>query len=139
MNRAKMGTQVLDLGHPSVVVSFSASTVLWLKARLKAFERGNDMKKGYWAVAYRRVADEATMKNYSALAGAALGLFGARLLVSPTSVVTAHETGLQQTTVVVEFDSYEIALAAYESADYKKALAALGSGVERDFRIAEGA
>ena len=27
---------------------------------------------------------------------------------------------------------------AYQSAKYKKALAALGSGVERDFRIAEG-
>jgi uncharacterized protein (DUF1330 family) len=58
--------------------------------------------------------------------------------VSPESVVTPHEAGLQRMTVVVEFDSYEIALAAYESADYKKALAALGSGVERDFRIAEG-
>jgi uncharacterized protein (DUF1330 family) len=79
------------------------------------------------------------MKNYAALAGVALGLFGARVLVSPKSVVTAHEAGLQQMTVVVEFDSYEIALAAYESAEYKKALAALGSGVERDFRIAEGA
>jgi uncharacterized protein (DUF1330 family) len=45
---------------------------------------------------------------------------------------------LQQSTVVVEFDSYANALAAYESADYKKALAALGSGVERDFRIVEG-
>jgi uncharacterized protein (DUF1330 family) len=45
---------------------------------------------------------------------------------------------LQQMTVVVEFDSYEQALAAYQSAEYKKALAALGSGVERDFRIAEG-
>ena len=63
----------------------------------------------------------------------------ASLLVSPTSVVTAEEGGLQQMTAVVEFDSYEIALAAYESADYKKALAVLGSGVERDFRIAEGA
>ena len=41
-------------------------------------------------------------------------------------------------TVVVEFDSYEIALAAYESSDYKKALVALGSSVERDFRIVEG-
>jgi len=96
------------------------------------------MKKGYWVVAYRRVADEATMENYVTLAVAALGKFGARTLVSPKSVVTAHEAGLQQTTVVVEFDSYEIALAAYESADYKKALAALGSDVERDFRIAEG-
>jgi uncharacterized protein (DUF1330 family) len=58
--------------------------------------------------------------------------------VSPTSVVTDHAAGLQEMTVVGEFDSYEIALAAYESADYKKALAALGSGAERDFRIAEG-
>ena len=96
------------------------------------------MKKGYWVVAYRTVGDETTMKNYLTLAIAALGQFGARTLVSPTSLVTAHEAGLQQTTVVVEFDNYEIALAAYESADYKKALAALGSRVERDFRIAEG-
>ena len=96
------------------------------------------MKKGYWVVAYRTVGDEATMKNYLTLARAALGKFGARTLVSPTGVVTAHEAGLKQMTVVVEFDSYEIALAAYESADYKKALAALGSAVERDFRIAEG-
>jgi uncharacterized protein (DUF1330 family) len=97
------------------------------------------MKKGYWVVAYRTVGDEATMKNYVTLAVAALGKFGARTLVPPGSAVTAHEAGLQQMTVVVEFDSYEIALAAYESADYKKALAVLlGSGVERDFRIAEG-
>ena len=97
------------------------------------------MKKGYWVVAYRTVGDEATMKNYLTLAIAALGKFGARTLVSPGSAVTAHEAGLQQMTVVVEFDSYKIALAAYESADYKKALVALGSGVERDFRIVEGA
>jgi uncharacterized protein (DUF1330 family) len=96
------------------------------------------MKKGYWVVAYRKVGDEATMKNYIALARAALGKFGAHTLVSPASAVTAHEAGLQQMTVVVEFDSYETALAAYESADYKKALAVLGSSVERDFRIAEG-
>ena len=96
------------------------------------------MKKGYWLAAYRTIGDETTMNNYLALAIAALGQFGARLLVPPNSRVTAREAGLQQMTVVVEFDSYEIASAAYESADYKKALAALGSGVERDFRIAEG-
>ena len=97
------------------------------------------MKKGYWVVAYRTAGDEATMKNYVALAVPALGKFGGRTLVPPGSAVTAHEAGLKQMAVVVEFDSYEIALAAYESADYKKALVALGSGVERDFRIAEGA
>ena len=97
------------------------------------------MKKGYWVVAYHTVGDEATMKNYMELAVAALGKFGTRTLVPRGSAVTAHEAGLQQMTVVVEFDSYADALAAYESADYKKALAVLGSGVKRDFRIAEGA
>jgi uncharacterized protein (DUF1330 family) len=97
------------------------------------------MKKGYWVVAYHTVADEATMKNYGALAGVALAPFRARVLVSPRSEVTALEAGLKQMTVVVEFDSYADALDAYESADYKKALDALGSGVKRDFRIAEGA
>jgi uncharacterized protein (DUF1330 family) len=120
------------------VVSFGASTVLWLKARLKALERGNDMNKGYWVVAYRKVPDQATVKEYAALLVPMLEKFGARMLVSPTSVVTAQEAGFEQMTIVVEFDSYEIALAAYESDDHKKTLAALGPGVERDFRIAEG-
>jgi uncharacterized protein (DUF1330 family) len=96
------------------------------------------MKKGYWVVAYRQVFDQARVKDYAALLLPVLEKFGARMLVSPTSVVTTHEAGLQQMTVVVEFDSYADALAAYETEDYKKALAALGSGVERDFRIAEG-
>jgi uncharacterized protein (DUF1330 family) len=109
-----------------------------VEGRVEGIRERNDMKKGYWLVAYRTIGDEATMNNYVPLAVATVGLFGARVLVSPTSVVTAREAGLKQMTVVVEFDSYEIALAAYESAEYKKALAALGSGVERDFRIAEG-
>jgi hypothetical protein len=65
------------------VVSFSASTVPQLKGiRLKAFERGNDRKKGFWVVAYRKVLDEATVKNYAALLVPALGKFGGRMLVS---------------------------------------------------------
>ena len=97
------------------------------------------MKKGYWVVAYRTVGDEVMMSRYLALAVPALGKFGARSLVPPGNAVTAHEKGLKQMTVVVEFDSYEAALAAYESDDYKKALEVLGPEVERDFRIAEGA
>ncbi|WP_353068167.1 DUF1330 domain-containing protein [Tunturibacter empetritectus] len=97
------------------------------------------MKKGYWVVAYQTVGDDATMKSYAELAGVALKPFGVRLLVSPRGEVTALEAGLKQMTVVVEFDSYADALAAYETADYKKALAALGPNVKRDFRIAEGA
>jgi uncharacterized protein (DUF1330 family) len=124
------------MGHPGTTIENESAIVRHIQAQ-RIWER-NDMKKGYWIVAYRTVGDEATMKNYVALARTALGPFGARVLVSPGSAVTAHEAGLKQMTVVVEFDSYEIALAAYESEDYKKALAALGSGMERDFRIAEG-
>ena len=105
---------------------------------MKAFERENDMNKGYWVVTYRKVPNMATVKNYAALLMPMLETFGGRILVTPTSVVTAEEAGLEQMTIVVEFDRYEIALAAYQSDDHKKALAALGSGVERDFRIAEG-
>jgi uncharacterized protein (DUF1330 family) len=121
------------------------SLAAWYKKALagpgsgvESIERGNDMSKGYWVVAYRKVPDQATVKNYAALLVPVLEKFGARLLVSPTNVVTALEAGVEQMTIVVEFDSYEIALSAYESDDHKKALAALGPGVERDFRIAEG-
>ena len=96
------------------------------------------MNKGYWVVGYRKVRDMATVKEYAALLMPVLEKFGARLLVSPTSVVTAKEAGFEQMTIVAEFDSYELALAAYESDDHKKAMAALGSGDERDFRTAEG-
>jgi uncharacterized protein (DUF1330 family) len=97
------------------------------------------MKKGYWVVAYRRVSDESAVKAYAALAVPALQSLGGRLLTGPTSQVQVHEAGRQQLTIVVEFDSYEIALAAYKSEAYRKALQALGSGAERDFRIVEGA
>ena len=96
------------------------------------------MNKGYWVVAYRKVPDMATVKNYAAMLFPMLDKCGGRLLVSPTSVVTAEEAGFEQMTIVIEFESYEAALATYQSDDHKRALAALGQGVERDFRIAEG-
>ena len=97
------------------------------------------MKKGYWVNAYRAVSDESALKAYGALAVPAVESFGGRFLTRSTSQVQAHEAGLALRTIVVEFDSYEIALAARESEAYQKALQALGSAVERDFRIVEGA
>jgi uncharacterized protein (DUF1330 family) len=49
------------------------------------------------------------------------------------------EQGKAMRTVVFEFDSLQAALAAYESAAYKEALAALGTNAAvRDIRIIEG-
>jgi uncharacterized protein (DUF1330 family) len=97
------------------------------------------MKKGYWVVAYTSISNESAVKAYGELAVLAVQSFGGRFLTRSTSQVQAHESGLQQRTVIVEFDSYEIALAAHESEVYQKALQALGSGAERDYRIVEGA
>ena len=96
------------------------------------------MKKGYWVVAYRSISDASAVKAYGALAVPAVQSFGGRFLTMSASQVQAHEAGLQQPTVLVEFDSYDIARSARESEAYQKALQALGSGAERDFRIVEG-
>jgi uncharacterized protein (DUF1330 family) len=50
----------------------------------------------------------------------------------------AKEDAVEQRTVVVEFDSFDAAVATYESDEYKAALEKLKDGVVRDFRIVEG-
>jgi uncharacterized protein (DUF1330 family) len=97
------------------------------------------MKKGYWAVVYRSISDESAVKAYGALALPAVEAFGGRFLTRSASQVQSHEAGLALRTVLVEFDSYDRAVAAHESEAYQNALHALGSGAERDFRVVEGA
>jgi uncharacterized protein (DUF1330 family) len=97
------------------------------------------MKKGYWVVVYRSISDESAVKAYGALALPAVESNGGSFLTRSTSLIQSHEDGLPLRTILVEFDSYEIALAAHESEAYQKALQALGSGAQRDFRIVEGA
>lgn len=96
------------------------------------------MKKGYWVVVYRSISDESALKAYGALAVPAVESFGGRFLTTSTSQIEPHEAGLRQRTVLVEFESYNRALEAHESGAYQKALQALGSAAERDFRIVEG-
>ncbi len=96
------------------------------------------MKKGHWVVVYRSISDESAVKAYGPLALPAVEAFGERFLTRSFSQVHPFEAGLPLRAVVVEFDSYEAALAAHESEAYRKALEALGSGAERDFRIVEG-
>lgn len=97
------------------------------------------MKKGYWIVGYRSISDESALKAYGVLARPAIESFGGRVLTASTSRMEVHEAGVQQRTILVEFDNYESALEAHKSEAYRKALEALGAGAERDFRIVEGA
>jgi uncharacterized protein (DUF1330 family) len=95
------------------------------------------MAKGYWISCYRAVRDPAALAEYAKLAGPAIQGRGGRFIARGGTART-YESGLDQRTVVVEFDSVEQAIATYESPEYAAALKALGSAAERDFRIVEG-
>lgn len=96
------------------------------------------MKKGYWIVSYRKISNPEALKSYAELAAPAIEAAGGHFLTRGIAIA-AHEAGLEERTVIVEFLSPEQAKAAYETEAYQKALAALNGGAERDFRIAEGA
>ncbi|MEU2834502.1 DUF1330 domain-containing protein [Streptomyces lavendulae] len=95
------------------------------------------MAKGYWVSAYRTILDPEKLAAYDQLARPAVQAGGGRVLSRGERVVV-HGAGIAERTILIEFDSFERALAAYESEAYQKALAALSDGVERDFRIIEG-
>jgi uncharacterized protein (DUF1330 family) len=95
------------------------------------------MPKAYWVSAYRTISDPEKLAAYNALAGPAVSAGGGRTFVRGGRVTT-YDAGVAERTVLVEFDSFEQAVAARESAAYQEALAALSDGVERDFRIVEG-
>ncbi|MFI6910508.1 DUF1330 domain-containing protein [Nonomuraea sp. NPDC050394] len=99
------------------------------------------MAKGYWVSVYPANTDLEGLAAYDKLAGLAVQAGGGRnlaLLPSCGGRVVAHEAGITQRVVLIEFDSFEQAVAAYESEAYQKALVALPDGFERDFRIIDG-
>ena len=96
------------------------------------------MAKGYMLSAHRREADPDKRDAYLALAIPAIQAAGGRALSSGECRVEARENGIAQRTVLIEFDSFEAAIAAYESGPYQRALKALGDGADRDVRLFEG-
>lgn len=95
------------------------------------------MAKGYWIVLYRSVSNPAALTEYAKLAGPAIQAAGGRFLVRGTPAKT-FEAGLNQRTVVIEFDSVEAAIAAYESSAYQAAVKLLHGAAERDVRFLAG-
>ncbi|HZZ04738.1 DUF1330 domain-containing protein [Paraburkholderia sp.] len=96
------------------------------------------MSKGYWVTVYRATKDPSKLAAYAQLAGPAVAAANGKFIVRG-SADEVREQGLKERTVVIEFPTYEQAIAAYESDAYKKALEALGDAVERDLRIVRGA
>lgn len=95
------------------------------------------MAKAYWITAYRRISEPEKLAAYAKLAGPAITAAGGRFLARGVAA-KVYEAGISERTVLIEFDSVEKARAAYDSDAYRKALAALANGAERDLRIVEG-
>lgn len=95
------------------------------------------MAKGYWLSAYRSIKDQNALQDYAKLAGPAIAASGGRFLVRGNPSKT-YEAGLNQRTVIVEFESVAAAIACHDSEAYQAALKALGNAAERDLRIIEG-
>ena len=95
------------------------------------------MAKGYWIVFYRSVSNPAALADYAKLSGPAIQAGGGRFLArgAPARI---FEAGLNQRTVVIEFDSVEAAISTYESPAYQAALKVLGNAAERDVRFLAG-
>jgi uncharacterized protein (DUF1330 family) len=96
------------------------------------------MAKAYWVACYRSISNPDALAAYAKIAGPAIAAAGGKFLVRGVPAKT-YEAGLEQRTVVIEFDSVAAAVAAHDSPDYQAALKALGNGAERDIRILEGA
>ena len=95
------------------------------------------MSKAYWISTYQKINDQDKLAAYAALAGPAITASGGKFIVRgiPAKI---YEAGVQERTVVIEFDSVEAAIAAHDSPDYAAALAALADGAIREIRIVEG-
>lgn len=90
----------------------------------------------YWINTFRSISDQRKLEEYVEMAGPAMRAAGGRFLArgKPSRV---FESGVVERTTLIEFDSVEAAVAAYESPAYQQALHALGDGAVRDLRIIE--
>ena len=95
------------------------------------------MPKGYMISAHRSPADPDKAAAYREFAKPAIEAAGGKFLAGGGQVV-AKENGIAERTILIEFESFEAAVAAYESDAYQEALRALDGGADRDIRLLEG-
>lgn len=94
------------------------------------------MSKAYWINTFRSINDERKLAAYVELAGPAMLAAGGKFLARGLPA-HAFESGIVERTTLIEFDSVDAAVAAYNSPAYQQALRALDDGAERDLRIIE--
>jgi uncharacterized protein (DUF1330 family) len=96
------------------------------------------MPKAYWVICHRSTKSAEKFAAFTKLGYPAIHAARGRFLVRTSNVAKTYEPGINDRTVVIEFENLAKATAACDTPDYKQALRALADGAERDLRIVEG-
>ena len=94
------------------------------------------MSKGYW-IAHVDVTNPEGYKEYIALNARAFAKYGAKFLVRGGKFALKHGAARARH-VVIEFESYEKALACYESPEYRAAELVRNKHSNGDVIVIEG-
>ena len=94
--------------------------------------------KGYVVCVYENLKDQEILKNYSVKAKDAVDKYRGNFLVRGGNKITTEGKEFIRT-VVIEFETFEIAKNFFYSDEYQSAHAILGDSVVRNHQIVEGA
>ncbi|SDN64177.1 DUF1330 domain-containing protein [Pseudomonas jinjuensis] len=93
--------------------------------------------KAYW-IAHVDVTDPVQYSEYTSRAPAAFARYGGRMLARGGRSQAMEGRATPQRSVVIEFDSYEQALACYRSAEYQEACSHRQGVAKAEVIIVEG-
>ena len=94
--------------------------------------------KGYVVCVYKNISNDEKLKEYAVKARAAVENFKGKFLIRGGKA-SSKEGEKSPRTVVIEFSSYNEAIAFYQSKEYQDAHLILKDHAERQFQIVEGA
>ena len=94
--------------------------------------------KGYVVCVYENIQDQEVLKNYAVKAKDAVEKYKGSFLVRGGKKITTEGKEFIRT-VVIEFNSFEIAKNFFYSTEYQDAHSILGNTVIRNHQIIEGA
>ncbi|MFF7705853.1 DUF1330 domain-containing protein [Pseudomonas sp. NPDC007930] len=93
--------------------------------------------KAYW-IAQVDVTDPTQYTEYTKRGPAAFKLYGGRILARGGRTASLEGPQAAQRVVVIEFDSYDQAVACYRSAEYQEALGYRQGAAQAQILIVEG-
>ncbi|KAA8711326.1 MULTISPECIES: DUF1330 domain-containing protein [Pseudomonas syringae group] len=93
--------------------------------------------KAYW-IAHVDVTDPQQYSEYTQRAPAAFQLYGGKFLARGGRSEAIEGRATPQRTVIIEFESYEQAVACYQSSEYQNAMSHRQGAAKAEIVIVEG-